>query len=1328
MSGRNRVSTFITNFKTRNRAESNSSPTTSTPVTFTPVNSAPTAASFTGLAPAAIQTKGEAFPRFNAIQEDGFAESPVAYGHNDSRDSSGHKGQRQRASSRPMSMVQTYQPPTMYVEKDTLPELQPIFTFLNSHGNKLYQEGYFLKLDDQDTLGRPNADRTWTECFAQLVGTVLSLWDAAELDRAGGEGEVLPKFINLTDSSIKMIESLPTRSDSEPPLQNVLSVSTAGKNRYLFHFNSHHSLIQWTAGIRLAMFEHATLQEAYTGALIAGKGKALNNINQIIERTKIKTEDWARVRFGAGTPWRRCWCVITPPDEKEVQKLKKEVNKKRSAYDRSRPPTLRGDVKFYDTKKTKKTNPIATITEAYTAFAIYPQAKPLIDASTLVKVEGSITIHSNPPSTTEGFVFVMPETHNAVTGFEMMLRWLFPVFDTFALYGRPVRLVAETKDPQSLMFAMPKQRRYGYLEILDVTGLILEDGSATWKESEWRRRMKELTLKRMNAIEDGSKRENRYNSRRSTRNSFGPSRSRLQFDDTASVRSSPSIGWQHGPPVAVQFGAIPRTDSAPPASDSRRPATDTHTHHRSASDTNGVDRYANIRSNYDGAYDEAPIPPIHESAATSSPENQNLTPGNVLNDRVSSEDDSYDRTPVRELQHLTNTATSPEPVAAPPAFSHAAGSLPATKPYHSPDLRRAKSRMSTTTLNQLAGAGGVTGVVAAAAAYHDGPEKLSANESQKLQNLGQFGEESGQHGVLSDANMPANFANRNGHQGPAALIRPRFSFDGSLPARPTSRDNAPSNISGPPMFAPDEGGTSRTYDPPQRSSSPNMRSPGHSSHPSHDSARSLASQPSHLETSATIHRKPLPQQSHSAETSSSSGTLDQLGFDEGAFELVKAPLDRVKTVAGPHEQFARDRSQTQSSVYEDAQSYDGDTGYASTSKPAIEYVEKRGGPRTGVMKTVGTVQDLRYPSSSEASSIPDVDFGPTLNLTSDRTPRNAKPIYEQIYAPATAGPTGFERTPNLPAAVRPESGGHYRSPSRNVLAKEGGHLGNQPSEGRILAWQPGMTSMGSAGTQQSLTAEQFVQQRASVSPQYAHNRQNSSQAARVSTPPLARSRSSDRLAQLGQAHSRNSSTDLLQRPNSRGPNVALGGPAGNGDMPTNLSAREQVHVARVTGQPLIAMAGTRKPIGSGLVGAIENREIEKQQIRQGINSQAVQNAIAQRQSYGQQKQYPEQSQNYRLSQAQQQQYDQYPQTSPAGYNQGYQPHMSPATNVYTQGGGLSAPSSSQCAGSPEQRFQTPPGVPSMPFSPQYFTQQAHQQPPRNQGGQGRGNQNSQRRY
>lgn len=70
---------------------------------------------------------------------------------NSSNNNSPPQYTRQRNSSRPLSMVQAYQPPLMDINEDTIPELQPIFSFLNSHSNKLYQEGYFLKLDDQNT-------------------------------------------------------------------------------------------------------------------------------------------------------------------------------------------------------------------------------------------------------------------------------------------------------------------------------------------------------------------------------------------------------------------------------------------------------------------------------------------------------------------------------------------------------------------------------------------------------------------------------------------------------------------------------------------------------------------------------------------------------------------------------------------------------------------------------------------------------------------------------------------------------------------------------------------------------------------------------------------------------------------------------------------------------------------------------------------------------------------------------------------------------------------------------------------------------------------------
>src|SRR5437773_734813 len=39
------------------------------------------------------------------------------------------RGSRRRSNSRPLSMVQAYNPPVMDVNEDTIPELQPIFTF-----------------------------------------------------------------------------------------------------------------------------------------------------------------------------------------------------------------------------------------------------------------------------------------------------------------------------------------------------------------------------------------------------------------------------------------------------------------------------------------------------------------------------------------------------------------------------------------------------------------------------------------------------------------------------------------------------------------------------------------------------------------------------------------------------------------------------------------------------------------------------------------------------------------------------------------------------------------------------------------------------------------------------------------------------------------------------------------------------------------------------------------------------------------------------------------------------------------------------------------------
>jgi CCR4-NOT transcriptional complex subunit CAF120 len=506
-------------------------------------------------------------------------------------------------------------------------------------------------------------------------------------------------------------------------LQNVLSISTAANNRYLLHFNSLHSLTQWTAGIRLAMYEHATLQEAYTGSIIAGKGKYLNGIKQIMERTRYPAEDWVRVRFGAGTPWRRCWCIISPPTEKDVAAAKKQERslKKKSAYDRS-PLDVQGNIKFYENRKiTKKTKPIATITDAFSAYAIYPQNQKLIDQSTLLKVEGLITIHSEPAATTEGFVFIMPESHAMVTGFEMMLRYLIPTFDVYNLYGRPDRLIADANNQRSLMFAMPTSRRYGYLELIDVAGLIHTEGSSRWNEREWRKQMKLLTSKRMAMPVSSNERFGSMSSHRRA-----GSRSSLTLQGTTPINRSMS-NLQGTAKPGVRFGDEPKDFHSTPSSRSGSPGPDAPImvakqraespagnqsparHGRSASDAIGYGRTPTKPTrlsmeiqNYNEDDPSPPAPPRHSATLPTYVSRQPSGDNSDYSDREGNEGitppDHVNRPPVSAIAPATQPMM---PVAAPPAFAHAPRAQPPVKPGMLPGLRDVTNNLDPATMAQL---------------------------------------------------------------------------------------------------------------------------------------------------------------------------------------------------------------------------------------------------------------------------------------------------------------------------------------------------------------------------------------------------------------------------------------------------------------------------------------------------------------------------------------------------------------------------------------------------------------------------------------------------
>ena len=376
--------------------------------------------------------------------------------------------------------------------EDDLPaELTPVFSFLNIHSQKVFVEGYLLKLNDLLPDGKPCPDRRWVEYYGQLSGAVLSLWDAAALDLTAetqgvpgqptnnpgdtnGDNVVLPTFLNVTDAKIRMLGTLPSKNS--PPLQNILSITTAGQNRYLFQFSSMHNLTLWTAGLKLALFEYASLQESYTGALIAGFGKSVNNIRHILTESRLKTEGWVRVRFAPGTSWQKYWAVCSPPEKK---KKKKDL-------------TTLGEIALYENKKVKK-YPFVTVTDVYAAYAVYPQARALIENSSLLKIHGKI---KRDDISGEGYIFFMPEVNPMVRGLEILLAWLVPIYDAFALYGRPKKFASDPSDPASLFFGMPRERgQYGSLDIEDVMGHVASEGGKS--DMVWRQEIREMIATRM---------------------------------------------------------------------------------------------------------------------------------------------------------------------------------------------------------------------------------------------------------------------------------------------------------------------------------------------------------------------------------------------------------------------------------------------------------------------------------------------------------------------------------------------------------------------------------------------------------------------------------------------------------------------------------------------------------------------------------------------------------------------------------------------------------------------------------------------------------------
>jgi len=82
------------------------------------------------------------------------------------------------------------------------PEIRSLVQLINAHAHKIYFSGPLMRRFERQPDGqKPHKDEGWTEVWAQLGGTNLSIWDMKEIQEASKQGrEVPPSYINVTDA------------------------------------------------------------------------------------------------------------------------------------------------------------------------------------------------------------------------------------------------------------------------------------------------------------------------------------------------------------------------------------------------------------------------------------------------------------------------------------------------------------------------------------------------------------------------------------------------------------------------------------------------------------------------------------------------------------------------------------------------------------------------------------------------------------------------------------------------------------------------------------------------------------------------------------------------------------------------------------------------------------------------------------------------------------------------------------------------------------------------------------------------------------------------
>ncbi|KAJ6609223.1 hypothetical protein B0H10DRAFT_2226083 [Mycena sp. CBHHK59/15] len=339
-----------------------------------------------------------------------------------------------------------------------------------AHARKIYFSGPLVRRIERQPDGqKPAKDEGWTEVWAQLGGTTLSIWDMKQIQEASQQGrEVPPAYVNMTDAFVHVLGSVTVPETATAPAKrypDVLTLNTAGSNLLLFSCPSTQSLLSWAAALRLAAWEKSRLEEIYTAHLLR---ITLGGRDHPTTLQHGRMEGWVRIRIAGQTDWKKVWMSVTAAADAASSdapatagRNKKRMSNLFSSKDHSPPgsplPPKPVIAMYAGPKPKDRKKPLLTFHNVTQAFAVYPERPDLISRSTLIKLEGLIGDEDTAGDMRrrEGWLLVMPELEGGLGQAEEMLKWIVALHDAFQLYGRPQGWTWDPRDPVSLMFAYP---------------------------------------------------------------------------------------------------------------------------------------------------------------------------------------------------------------------------------------------------------------------------------------------------------------------------------------------------------------------------------------------------------------------------------------------------------------------------------------------------------------------------------------------------------------------------------------------------------------------------------------------------------------------------------------------------------------------------------------------------------------------------------------------------------------------------------------------------------------------------------------------------------